>query len=57
MEGEVGSMKLDKEWWRTVRYAIAEERRTVRLISVLAAVGVIMAALIVIGHGFSVTVG
>ncbi|MGQ4415264.1 hypothetical protein ACN6LA_006970 [Streptomyces sp. SAS_269] len=50
-------MKLDREWWRIVRYAMGEERRTARLISILVTVGVIMAGLILMGHGFSVTVG
>ncbi|MEU1577535.1 hypothetical protein ABZ519_41635 [Streptomyces collinus] len=50
-------MKIDREWWRTVRYAIGEERRTARLISILVTVGAIMAGLILMGHGFSVTVG
>ncbi|MFH9611919.1 hypothetical protein [Streptomyces sp. NPDC017448] len=50
-------MRPDKEWWRTVRYAIAEGRRTARLISVLVALGAIAGALIIIGNGFSVTVG
>ncbi len=51
------SLKLDREWWRTVRYAMGEERRTARLISILVTVGVIVAGLILMGHGFSVTVG
>ncbi|MEV5175046.1 hypothetical protein AB0L10_29090 [Streptomyces flaveolus] len=50
-------MKLDKEWWRTVRFAIADERRTARLIAVLIAVGVVVGALIMTRHGFTVTVG
>ncbi|QUC63781.1 hypothetical protein IOD14_01425 [Streptomyces sp. A2-16] len=50
-------MKLDREWWRTVRYAIEEEHRTVRLIGVLVTVGAIMAVLIIISNGFSVTIG
>ncbi|WP_328669473.1 hypothetical protein [Streptomyces sp. NBC_00328] len=50
-------MKFDKEWWRTVRYAIAEERRTARLISLLVTVGVLVGALIILSNGFSVTVG
>ncbi|MGI5136354.1 MULTISPECIES: hypothetical protein [unclassified Streptomyces] len=50
-------MKLGKEWWRTVRFAIKEERRTVRLISILVTVGVIAAVLIGIGHGVTVTIG
>lgn len=50
-------MKLDKEWWRTVRYAIKEEGRTGRLISILVTVGVIAGALVVIGNGVTVTIG
>ncbi|MFD3456052.1 hypothetical protein ACFWVC_28220 [Streptomyces sp. NPDC058691] len=50
-------MMLGKEWWRTVRYAIKEERRTARLISILVTVGVIAGALIVIGNGVTVTIG
>ncbi|MEV7364519.1 hypothetical protein [Streptomyces sp. NPDC091299] len=50
-------MKLDKEWWRTVRYAIKERGRTVRLIGILVTVGVIAGALIVIAHGMTVTIG
>ncbi|MER6750065.1 hypothetical protein ACFW6C_15635 [Streptomyces fungicidicus] len=50
-------MKLDKEWWLTVRFAIAEERRTTRLIAVLTVVGVVVGALIMMIHGFTVTVG
>ncbi|AEY93977.1 hypothetical protein SHJG_8712 [Streptomyces hygroscopicus subsp. jinggangensis 5008] len=47
----MSSMKLGKEWWRTVRYAIKEERRTVRLISVLVTVGVIALVLIAAVNG------
>jgi hypothetical protein len=50
-------MRLDREWWRTVRFAIAEERRTARLISVLVVVGGIVAGLLIISNGFSVSVG
>ncbi|MEN8653571.1 hypothetical protein ABCR94_23935 [Streptomyces sp. 21So2-11] len=50
-------MKLDKEWWRTVRYAIQEEGRTARLIGVLVTVGVVAAVLIIASNGFSVSVG
>ncbi|MEU6164737.1 hypothetical protein [Streptomyces tanashiensis] len=50
-------MKLSKEWWRTVRYAIKEERRTVRLISILVTAGVIVAMLIAATNGVSVTIG
>ena len=50
-------LKLSREWWRTVQYAIKEEGRTVRLISILVTVGVIMVVLLIVGHGFSVTVG
>jgi len=41
----VRSLKLDREWWRIVRYAMGEERRTARLVSILVTVGVIMAVL------------
>ncbi|WP_329371216.1 hypothetical protein [Streptomyces sp. NBC_01483] len=47
-------MKLGTEWWRTVRYAIKEERRTARLISILLVVGTITGTLIVIGSGNTV---
>ncbi|MFD9100299.1 hypothetical protein ACFVZN_04425 [Streptomyces virginiae] len=50
-------VKLGKQWWRTVRYAIGGERRTGRLIGILVTVGVFMALLIILGQGFSVTVG
>ncbi|WP_369232538.1 hypothetical protein AB5J56_11210 [Streptomyces sp. R21] len=50
-------LKLGKEWWRTVRFAIKEERRTVRLISILVTAGVIAVVLIVIANGVSVTIG
>ncbi|MFD7412768.1 hypothetical protein [Kitasatospora purpeofusca] len=50
-------MTVDKEWWRTVRFAIAEERRTARLIAVLIVVGVVVGALIMMGNGCTVTVG
>lgn len=50
-------MKLSKEWWRTVRYAIKEEHRTVRLISILVTVGVIAVVLIIIATGVTVTIG
>ncbi|MFG1663847.1 hypothetical protein [Streptomyces sp. Y7] len=50
-------MKLNAEWWRTVRFAIAEEHRTTRLIVVLVVVGVIVGTLIVLGNGVSLTVG
>lgn len=50
-------MKLSKEWWRTVRYAIKEERRTVRLISILVTIGGVALVLIAATHGVSVTVG
>ncbi|MFC7818651.1 hypothetical protein ACFUTR_28925 [Streptomyces sp. NPDC057367] len=53
----MSSMKLGKEWWQTVRYAIKEEHRTVRLISVLVTVGVIALVLIAAVNGVSVTVG
>ncbi|RNG21243.1 hypothetical protein EEJ42_22690 [Streptomyces botrytidirepellens] len=32
-------LRFDREWWRTIRCAIGEERRTARLISVLVTVG------------------
>ncbi|MFD5818208.1 hypothetical protein [Streptomyces sp. NPDC127038] len=48
---------LGKEWWQTVRYAIKEERRTVRLISILVTVGVIAGLLIVIANGVTLTIG
>ncbi|MBP5873846.1 hypothetical protein F3K20_03970 [Streptomyces scabiei] len=54
---EVRSLRLDKEWWRTVRFAIAEERRTARLIAVLIVVGVIVGTLIMMGQGVTVRVG
>ncbi|MFE6159592.1 hypothetical protein ACFQ7F_11855 [Streptomyces sp. NPDC056486] len=50
-------MKLDREWWRTVRYAIEEEHRTVRLIGILMTVGAITVVLVAITNGFSVTIG
>ncbi|WP_164551646.1 hypothetical protein [Streptomyces sp. WAC 01529] len=50
-------MKLGKEWWRTVRYAIGEQRRTARLLGVLVVVGAIMAVLIALGQGLVLTVG
>ncbi|MEW2708287.1 hypothetical protein AB0948_25235 [Streptomyces koyangensis] len=50
-------LKLSREWWRTVRYAIKEEGRTVRLISILLVVGAIAVVLITVGHGFTVTIG
>ncbi|MFF7676649.1 hypothetical protein [Actinacidiphila glaucinigra] len=49
-------MKLDKGWWRTVRYAIGAERRTARLISILLVVGTIVGVLILIGSGNTVAV-
>ncbi|MFD7999702.1 hypothetical protein [Streptomyces mirabilis] len=50
-------MKLSKEWWQTVRYAIKEERRTVRLISILVTIGGVASVLIAATHRVSVTVG
>ncbi|RPK54663.1 MULTISPECIES: hypothetical protein [unclassified Streptomyces] len=50
-------MRLGKEWWQTVRYAIGKEGRTVRLISILVTVGVIVLVLITVTNGVSVTVG
>ncbi|MCC8335236.1 hypothetical protein LMJ38_04740 [Streptomyces sp. R1] len=50
-------MERSNEWWRTVRYAIKRERRTVRLISILVTVGVIGAVLIAATNGVTVTVG
>ncbi|MGC5564633.1 hypothetical protein ACPYPG_17570 [Streptomyces sp. FR-108] len=50
-------MKLSKEWWRTVRYAIEEDHRTIRLISILVTVGGVALVLIAATHGMSVTVG
>lgn len=50
-------MRLDREWWRTVRYAIEEERRTVRLIGILMTVGVLAVVLVTITNGVSVTIG
>lgn len=50
-------LTLGREWWRTVRYAIAKEGRTVRLISILVVVGAIAVVLIMVGHGVTVTVG
>ncbi|MER6274594.1 hypothetical protein [Streptomyces sp900105755] len=41
----------------TVRYAIQEERWTVRLISILMTVAVIAGVLGVIGNGVTVTIG
>ncbi|MFJ3656303.1 hypothetical protein ACIPPR_23720 [Streptomyces nigra] len=49
-------MKLGNEWWRTVRYAIKEERRTARPISILVVVGAIALAPVMIGSGVGVTV-
>ncbi|MGW4880079.1 hypothetical protein ACWEPI_26365 [Streptomyces sp. NPDC004262] len=49
--------RLDTEWWRTVRFAIAEQGRTVRLISILVTVGVIAVALISIANGVALTIG
>ncbi len=48
---------MGKEWWRTVRYAIGKEGRTVRLISVLVTVGAVVLLLIAVTNGVSVTVG
>ncbi|WP_405667856.1 hypothetical protein [Streptomyces sp. NBC_00055] len=50
-------MKLSKEWWQTVRFAIKEEGRTVRLISILVTVGVIAVVLIAASNGVSVAIG
>lgn len=50
-------MKLSNDWWRTVRYAIKEENRTVRLISILVTVGVIAVVLITITNGVTVAIG
>ncbi|MET9470583.1 hypothetical protein [Streptomyces sp. NPDC002922] len=50
-------MKLSKEWWQTVRYAIKEERRTARLISILVTVGVIAVVLIAATNGVTVAIG
>ncbi|WP_454368850.1 hypothetical protein [Streptomyces albogriseolus] len=46
-----------EEWWRTVRYAIKEERRTARLISILVTVGAIAVVLISATNGVSVAIG
>ncbi len=43
-------MDLNREWWQTVQYAIKEERRTVRLISIMMAMGLIGGALMVIDY-------
>lgn len=48
---------MDHEWWQTVRYAIEEEGRTVRLIGILVVVAAIAGARIVIGNGVTVTIG
>ncbi|MFH8670583.1 hypothetical protein ACH4F3_37805 [Streptomyces anulatus] len=53
----MSDMKLGEEWWRTVRYAIAEGSRTARLIGFLVTLGIVVGALIIISSGFSVTVG
>ncbi|MBH5131780.1 hypothetical protein ACFVFT_08800 [Streptomyces tendae] len=50
-------MSWVKETGRTVRFAIARERRTARLISILVTVGVIALVLIAAANGASVTVG
>ncbi|MFG3148964.1 hypothetical protein [Streptomyces sp. NPDC048243] len=49
-------LELGKEWWQTVRYAIKEEHRTARLISILVTVGVIAGVLIMIASGVTVTI-
>ncbi|MFD3456050.1 hypothetical protein ACFWVC_28205 [Streptomyces sp. NPDC058691] len=50
-------MKLGREWWRTVRYAIGAERRTARLISILLVVGTIAGVLMVVSNGVTTTIG
>ncbi|MFI8106494.1 hypothetical protein [Streptomyces sp. NPDC086023] len=52
-------MSVSEEIGRTVRMAIAKQRRTARLICILLAVGAIAGAVLLIINGgeFSVTVG
>ncbi|MER5883062.1 hypothetical protein ABT160_04465 [Streptomyces sp. NPDC001941] len=50
-------MQFNGEWWRTVRFAIKEEGRTGRLVLVLVVAGIIVGTLIMLGHGFTVSVG
>ncbi|MET7631703.1 hypothetical protein ACFYWN_27125 [Streptomyces sp. NPDC002917] len=50
-------MMWGKQWWQTVRYAIKEERRTARLISILVTVGVIAVVLIAATNGVTVAIG
>ncbi|WP_406362542.1 hypothetical protein [Streptomyces sp. NBC_01579] len=50
-------MMWSKQWWQTVRYAIKEERRTARLISILVTVGVIAVVLIAATNGVTVAIG
>ncbi|WP_326745240.1 hypothetical protein [Streptomyces sp. NBC_01760] len=50
-------MDWHKQWWQTVRYAIKEENRTARLISILVTVGVIAVVLIAATNGVTVAIG
>ncbi|MFI1728691.1 hypothetical protein ACH40E_05505 [Streptomyces acidicola] len=50
-------MSLRKETGRTIRFAIEEERRTVRLIGILVTAGVVVLVLIAAASGVTVTVG